>query len=154
MPFLAPVLPPGTEIQLSAKVLGFLGLAAALTGIFIGIVPLLRRSRLGSREQLAESPSASPSLRGRRLWGRLVAAQLALSFVLLVGVGLMLRSYRELAGRHLGFDPSHVLTFEAMMNKRLYPSQADRLAFVRRTLERLSGIPGVVTAAASIGTHM
>jgi predicted permease len=152
LPLLAPLLPPGIEIGMDLRVLGFLTLVAGLAGLLTGLVPTLRRSRLDRRERLAEaSSSSSAGLRSRRLWSVLVVAQLALSFVLLAGVGLMLRSYRELAGRPLGFNPANVLTFEATMSKRVYPGRSDRLGFVRRVQERLSRLPGVVSSAVSVG---
>lgn len=154
VPLLAQYLPPGTEVRINLRVLGFLALAAILTGMLTGLAPVLRRSRLATRERLAESPSSSAGRRGRRLWGRLVMAQLALSFVLLVGVGLMLRTYWELASRHLGFDPGNVVTFDVPLPKRLYPSRAEQLAFVHRASARLAGLPGVVSVAFSQGAPL
>lgn len=154
LPLLSPLLPVGVDVRMNLRVLGFLGVVAALAGVFTGILPVLRRSRLATRAALGESHSSSTGVGGRRLWGRLVAAQLALSFVLLIGVGLMVRSYRELADRRLGFDPADVLTFEATMSKRLYPGHADRLAFAGRLAERLSSLPGVESVAVSIGVPL
>jgi putative ABC transport system permease protein len=149
LPLLAPILPPWLVVRMDLRVLGFVVFVAGLTGILTGLVPVLRRARFASRDRLAEVSSSSP--RGRRLWGLLVVAQIALSFVLLIGVGLMFRSSRKLAERPLGFDPAHILTFEVAMNKRLYPSGADRLRFAHRIQERLSRMPGVVSAAVSVG---
>ena len=81
----------------------------------------------------------------------LVAGQMALSMVLLIGAGLLIESFRHLQTVALGFDPQHGLTMRVSLPPARYPDDARRTQFVRDVVGRLEALPGVTSAAASLG---
>jgi putative ABC transport system permease protein len=127
-------------------VLGFATLAAVLAAALFGILPAVRASKPQLADVLRAS-GRSPNLGGgRRLTSGVVVAEVALSFVLLVGAGLMVRSFMELSRVSPGFDPTGVLTFQ--LGGRADQSAEELAAFKRRLAEALGAIPGVESATA------
>jgi putative ABC transport system permease protein len=137
-------LPRLADIRVDAAVLGFSVAATMLTAIICGLVPALR----ASKQNVAEIVRASnPGLRaGRHLRYGVVLAEVALSFVLLVGSGLMMRSFVALQQVDAGYDYEHVLTF---FRPAALPSPEQRATFMRRVEERLRAVPGVVAVGAA-----
>jgi putative ABC transport system permease protein len=144
-------LPRLDQVSLDPIVLGFTAAAAVASALIFGIVPALRASRVDVAEMLRASGRSS-SLSGSGKWLRagVVTAEVALAFVLLVGSGLMIRSFIALQKAQPGFDPSGVLTFTLANTGQ--PSAEARAATTRQIHERLGAIPGVtaVTAAGPI----
>jgi len=120
-------------------------LAGAVTaGVLFGLVPALRLSRSGLRSALQEAGrSRSLGAGSRRLLSGLVVAEVALSLVLLVGAGLIGRSFERLRSENRGFDRRGVLSFAVP-----FPDAADA-AFLRTALDRLRAIPGVAAVGAT-----
>jgi putative ABC transport system permease protein len=142
-------LPRIESISVNPAVLGFTALAALLSAVLFGLMPAVRASRPNVADVLRES-SRTPGLRaGRVLRNGVVIAEVALSFVLLVGSGLMLRSFIALQRTWPGFNPENVLTFA--MNFPARP-RFDGRAFVQQVREELQAIQGVtaVTAASQL----
>jgi putative ABC transport system permease protein len=140
-------LPRLDAIAIDPAVLSFAVAAGMLTAVLCGIVPALRASRTDVMEVLRQSGGRASGLRGgRRLRSGVVIAEVALSFVLLIGAGLMVRSFIALGRMDPGFDPENVLTFVAQAP---LPQAAQREAFKQRLRERLLRIPGVVAATAA-----
>ena len=144
---LAPAnLPRLGDVNIDFAVLGFATLAAIAAAAIFGVVPALR----ASRPQLADvlrSAGRSPGLGGGNLLrSAVVVAEVALSFVLLVGGGLMVRSFVELSRVNPGYDPTGVLTFQVGGRGGRSPEQVQ--AFQRQLGERLRAIPGVEAATA------
>jgi hypothetical protein len=106
---------PGSIAQLDARVLGFNFAIALLAGLLFGVLPALRASRADLNGVLKRVAGGPGEVFGRfRRMGPLsllVGAEIALSFVLLIGAGLMLRSFEHTQQTALGFDPKNVLTF-------------------------------------------
>jgi putative ABC transport system permease protein len=141
-------LPRLQDISMDPLVLAFAVCAGLLTALACGLVPALRASRQDVVDALRSSGGRSGGLRGgRRLRSTVVVAEVALSFMLLIGAGLMLRSVLALGRVDPGYDPNQVLTFFARGGPA--PQPAQRAAFVKQVRERLLAIPGVVGAAAS-----
>src|SRR5262245_6861789 len=139
-------LPRINSIELDPTVLAFTVAATLVTAIVCGLVPAQRASRPNLMEVLRLS-SASTGLRaGRVLRSGVVVVEVALSFVLLVGSGLMVRSFIALQHVDAGFDAANVLTFVLQAPQR---EDAERAAFVRQMTERLRAIPGVVNVSAA-----
>ena len=139
-----PRLPRLGAIYVDRLVLGFSLAATVLTALVCGIVPALR----GSRQNVADIVRAStPGLRaGRTLRYGVVLTEVALSFVLLAGSGLMIRSFYALQQVDPGYDPRGVLTFFRQAQR---PSADERATFSRQVIERLGALPGVVGVAAA-----
>ena len=122
--------------------------AAIATTLLAGLAPAMQSSRLAVADQLKDRSGASGLAGGNRLRTGLVVGEIALSFVLLVGAGLMIRSFVELNRVDPGFDPEQLLTFELNLPFTRYPDAPARDRFYRAFQERLSGLPGVAAASA------
>ncbi len=139
--------PRATEVRIDTAVLLFTLGVSLLTGIIAAILPAVSR-RLGPRRAAI---SAGP----RRLVHRsdlrraLIVAQVAASFVLLIGAGLMVRSLLKLTGVDPGFSSDHVLTMQIDMNFTKYRTPAERAAYLDHLLVRLQQVPGVAAVGAS-----
>jgi len=142
------LLPRMEEITLSAPVLLFsLGVALA-SGTLFGLVPALTVS--GSNLSDALRGGGRGLTGGRtRAWMRsgLVVAEVGLAVVLLVGTGLLVRSFSALSGEDPGFRTDHRLVFSTPLPTARYPAGDERMAFTERALAELRAIPGVESAA-------
>jgi putative ABC transport system permease protein len=140
-------LPRLEGVTMDPLVLTFAVLAGLTTAVLCGIVPALRASRADVMDVLRSAGGRSAGLRGgRNLRHGVVITEVALSFILLVGAGLMLRSFLALGRIDPGYDPNRVLTFLLLPQAR---QAGERAAFMQQVRERLLAIPGVtgVTAA-------
>ena len=137
-------LPRATAVSLDGSVLAFTVIASFAAALVFGVVPAWRASRPGVIDVLRSSGRLVGGASGRWLRDGAVIAEVALAFVLLVGSGLMIRTFIALQNANPGFDPSHVMTF-LIQNNRAQGQEA-RAAFQRTMLERLKSIPGVVDA--------
>ncbi len=146
---LGPGLPRLGDIGIDGGVLAFTAAISLATGILFGIAPALRVSRPDLNESLKESGgNASAGTAGRLLRQSLVAAEIALALVLLVGAGLLLRSYGELRRVDLGFEPNGLLVTSVSLPASGYPEPADVYRFFSQLMERVEALPGVEAAAA------
>ena len=140
-------LPRLDAVAMDPIVTTFAVVSGLATAVLCGLVPALRASRADVMEVL-RSVGRSGGLRGgRRLRSGVVVAEVALSFILLIGAGLMLRSVVALGRIEPGYDPNNVLTFFVQSQAR-QPEQ--RAAFMQQVRQRLRAIPGVVDAAAAL----
>ncbi len=137
------------EIAIDGRVLGFtLGLAL-LTGLVFGLAPAVQVSRTDLNHSLKEGGRDAPSgARGGRLRGALVAAELALALMLLVGAGLLIKSFVMLQRVDPGFNPDQVLTLNVALPSINYPDRPQITAFYTQLLDRIKALPGVQ----SVGT--
>ena len=145
---LAPATLPRTGvIALDPVVLGFSALAAIVAAALFGVVPALRAARPDLMHTLRVSGRSNALGAGAIVRNGVVMTEVALSFILLIGCGLMLRSFIELQRSDPGYDPNGVLTV-VIQNPRLENAEARR-AFVQDVRARLGALPGVrgVTAA-------
>ncbi|HEX4956344.1 MAG TPA: ABC transporter permease [Thermoanaerobaculia bacterium] len=134
---------------LDGRVLVFCGLLVLLVPLLVGLVPALRAVRADLASGLKEGAAVltGAALRRRGLGrGALVAAELALALVLLVGAGLLLRSFAGLARQDLGFRPEGVLTARFTPSSGDYDQQTGA-QFHAQLVERLAALPGVVSAS-------
>lgn len=140
--------PPGVprldEVSLHARVFLFTFAVAALAGFVSGLIPALQVSRSGLYENLKESAGRSTSgLGGRRFRQSLVVAEVALSLVVLIGAGLLVRSFVGLQRADLGFDPSGLLTMKITLPDARYPEAPEVVGYFQRVLQRVNGLSGV-----------
>ena len=139
------------DIGLDARVLAITSGLALLTSVAFGLLPALQASRVDLRGALVES--GSPSVAGRaRSWPRrlMVTAEVALGVVLLVGAGLLIRSFDYLIGQPPGFDGTHVMTATVSLQDARYRTSDAVARLFDDTLLRLRAIPGVEHAAAAL----
>ncbi|MGE5276119.1 MAG: ABC transporter permease [Acidobacteriota bacterium] len=137
-------LPRASEIRLDAPVLLFALGASILAAIVFGLAPALHASGASLSDTLKEgSPGSGESGASKRLRGLLVVGETALSFVLLIGAGLLGRSLLRLEEVPLGFDPLRVLTSGISLPRAQYSKPEQWIAFYGRLVERLKAKPGV-----------
>jgi putative ABC transport system permease protein len=136
-------LPRIAEVQVDLPVLLFALGATALTVLLFGLAPAVRAVRLDVNRTLraGTAPVATPAQ--VKLRRALVVGEVTLALVLLVGAGLMVRSFRALQRVEPGFEPSQALTFRIALPIRARPAPAARLAFVHELERRLRELPGV-----------
>jgi putative ABC transport system permease protein len=142
-------LPNSGYIGIDTWALGFTLLVSFVVGIIIGIVPALQFTRTSISETLKQGSGrtgGSPIKQHTRK--ALVISEVALSLVLLIGAGLMIRSFWKLQNVDPGFDTSNALTMSIVLNYIRYSEPHQRLAFVDRAIENIRAVPGVV----SVGT--
>jgi putative ABC transport system permease protein len=144
----ATALPRAQNIAVEWRVALFaLGLAI-VTGIVFGLVPALQATRVDIRESLnEEGRGGSASRRHRSLRSALVVMEVGLALVLLVGAGLLLRSFSTLTRVTPGFDPENLLVINLPLSPVAYGDSAARTATVDRLVERVRALPGVEGAA-------
>jgi putative ABC transport system permease protein len=134
-------LPAGVPVSISGSVLGYCALASVLTALGVSLIPAFRMSRQKLQADLAE---AVPSSRQRARHGNLlITIEVALSMVLVIGAGMLVRSLRALTDLDFGFRPENILTVRMSMPPGRYPDVTRLHSFYDRLLERLSGVPGV-----------
>ena len=141
-------IPRLNEAALDLPVLGFTLAVALLTGLILGLVPAWQQARLKLNATLKDGARMA---RGRalRLRQLLVVNEIALALLLLIGAGLMLKSYVRLQQVAPGFDPQRALTTEINLPPAKYAKNEQRLAFLQLVLERLKVLPGVEFAGAT-----
>jgi len=135
------------EVALSLPVFGFTFGVSLVTGIVFGLLPALEAARSDPQETLRETDrSNTSSPRSRRLRNAFVVAEIALALVLLVGAGLMMKSFLHLQAVNPGFDPKNLLTMRVLLPHAKYPDDARQVAFFRQAVERIQALPGVRSA--------
>jgi predicted permease len=142
--------PRAEGIGLDPTVLGFTAGLAILTGILFGLAPAFQSSRLDIRDRLNQSGRGSTGgSHQQRLRSVLVVAEVAISMVLLIGAGLLIRSFARLQAVEPGFRPDHILLADVPISLTVYAKPEQQVAFFDRLLERLRSLPGVKAASAA-----
>lgn len=136
------------EIRIDRAVLGFTLGVSVLTALLFGLFPAWQSSRPDLNDSLKEGGRDSRSgARGRRIRSALVVAEIALSLVLLVGAGLMVRSFMRVQDLNLGFKPDHLLTMNLQLSRSRYQGRLSQ-AFFSELIQRVERLPGVESAGA------
>jgi predicted permease len=145
--FAARFTPRADEISLDNTALLFTLVVSVATGLIFGLLPALslRRNLVPSLKEGSGQSAVSPGR--QRLRGALVVAQVAVSFVLLIGAGLMLRSLFKLQNVNPGFDTERVLVMRVTPNWSKYTTDPQNRDLRLRLIERAQAVPGVLSAA-------
>ena len=147
--FLADRLPPSIRPAVDASVLLFALAISILTGVLAGLIPGWRLTRYGLNEAMKAGLGRTDSdTSGNRTRSVLVVFEVALSLVLLVGAGLMIRSLWRLRGVDPGFDARNVLTLTARVSHNRFPDPRQQSAFFDQVLQGVRALPGVDSAGA------
>ncbi|HTW59014.1 MAG TPA: ABC transporter permease [Terriglobales bacterium] len=145
--FLADKLPGSIEVGIDTKVLLFTAAISLLTGILSGVLPALRLAGKNVSQALKQGLGRTDSdAAGQSTRSVLVVAEVALSLVLLIGAGLMVRSFQRLHGVNPGFNPHHVLTATVAITQTKFPSPAQQVQFYEQILQRVRTLPAVESA--------
>lgn len=146
----ARLVPGWSNLHLDWTVFGFTLVLSLATGIIFGFAPALTISKTNLNESLKEGGRTGGTQgRGRnRTRNILVVSEITLSFVLLVGAGLMVRSFLAIANVNPGFNSDNLLTFQVALPIAKYKEAGQRAEFYRQLTQRLQTLPGVTSAAA------
>ncbi|MEK6281433.1 MAG: ABC transporter permease [Acidobacteriota bacterium] len=143
-------IPRMNEVGVDARVFGFTLAVSIVTGIIFGLIPGLQAARPNLNEGLKEGSKGSMgSSAGKRTRNVLVAVEVALSLVLLIGAGLMIKSFIRLQQTSLGFNPDDVLAVSLTLSDSRYPEDRQQAAFFQQALERIQSLNGVHSAGAT-----
>jgi len=144
-------LPRAAEVGLDIRVLLFSAVASLLTGVFFSLLPAVKMCRANVHNALKEGGRGGSGVR-HRTQGALVAAEMALAFVLLIGAGLMIRTLAVLWNTSLGFNPRNVLTFGLSLPASLSQTNSETIrASLREVHAKFRSVPGVRNVSFSWG---
>jgi predicted permease len=133
-------------VSINARTLVFtLGVTLLTAGVF-GIAPALQASRIQPGETLKEGERSGRGMRGRHVRSVLVVSEVALALVMLVGAGLLIRTFQRIRQVETGFKTGNLLTMRTVLPSSKYPSPDHRRAFYNEVLRRVQELPGVESA--------
>ncbi len=150
-------IPRLNEVGIDWRVAVFTVLMTFVTGIVFGLVPAWRASQVDLHETLKDGGRSASGASGRtaqRLRKLLVVAEIALSLVLLICAGLLIRSYQRILNSHPGFDPSNVVAMRLALPQVKAPTPEAILSFYQRVTDRIRALPGVEAAGVSYSLPM
>jgi len=140
-------LPQLDQVRIDWAVLAFTGCISLATGLAFGLVPALQATNPDLNDMLKEGDRGGTGGPARhRVRDLLIVSEVALSLVLLVGAGLLIRSFVRLLAVDPGFRPEHILAVSIPLPASRYPAPAQEAAFFQRLLERVRELPGVRSA--------
>jgi len=145
-----PDFPRLQEIGIDGRVLGMTMLIAVACGFVFGLVPSLQSSRLNLSQALKEGARGTDGSGRRRVRSALVVAEIAFSLVLLVGAGLMVKSFVKLQNVSPGFNPDRILTLHLTLPRARYDTNAKINTYNDQLIERINSVRGVEAAGLSI----
>jgi predicted permease len=151
---LVAIAPEGTprinEVRMDKWVLAFTTGVSLLTGFLFGLAPALQGARADLNVTLKEGGRGAAGMRSR-LRSALVVAEIALSLILLIGAGLLIKSFLRLLNADLGFNPEKVLSVQLSLPERAYAEPQKRITFFQQITERMKAMPGVEAATTATG---
>jgi putative ABC transport system permease protein len=135
------------DVQMDWRVLAFTGGLAVLTGLIFGLAPALHISRAALTESLKSTGRGAGLSVSQRLRGGLAVAEIAFAVLLVIGAGLLIRSFWALSHVNPGFQAEHILTARVTPDESFCRDAARCVSFYRSLLDRIQGLPGVSAAA-------
>ena len=134
------------EVSIDGNVLLFAMAATAFTGLIFGLLPAVRLAAADIKSLLGGSARGSSGVRASKIFSGLVLAQTGLAVTLVIGAGLLIRSYERLQSADGGFRPDSVLVTEINIPGAVYPDYRDVARMYEQLIDRVEDIPGVVSA--------
>jgi putative ABC transport system permease protein len=142
-------LPFWMNFNLDLRVLAFTSAVSLLTAVIFGTMPAVLGTRIDLNTTLKEGGRSAAAAVRHRTRGLLVVTEVALALMVLVGAGLMIKSFMNLRHVGPGFNEKNVLTFSISLPRAKYKEQPQRAQFFRQLIERVRALPGVDSAAAT-----
>jgi putative ABC transport system permease protein len=143
-------LPNVSPVTVDSRVLLFAAALAVLSGVLFGLAPAFQTASIDLRNVLNEATRGATGSRAQRhVRSALIVAEVGLALFLLVGAGLLLRSFERLASQLPGFRPENLLVADIPLSPNAYPNSVERMEFFDRLLERLRAAPGVRSVGAA-----
>jgi putative ABC transport system permease protein len=145
-------LPRISGVSLDSRVLAFTAVVTLLTGVIFGLVPALQASKPNLGEMMKDAGARGSTEGGRRQYVRssLVVLEVASALLLLVGAGLLIRSFWRLQQVDPGFNPNNALTVSVTLPPRKYSEENQQAAFFQQLLEKVRTLPGVQAAGVTV----
>lgn len=144
-----PGLPRLSDVSLDGRVLAFTALVTLLTGAIFGLIPAWQATKTNLNETLKDAGRGSTEGGRQFVRNGLVVLEVAAALVLLVGAGLMIKSFWRLQQVDPGFNPDKAMIATVSLPKRKYPEEQQQVAFFQQLLEKVRTLPGVQTAGAT-----
>ncbi|HEX8680185.1 MAG TPA: ABC transporter permease, partial [Chthoniobacterales bacterium] len=141
-------IPRLSEITIDPRVLAFTFGVSLLTGVLFGLIPALQASRPDLNDALKEGSRGSTGGRSRTLRNIFVVAEVSLALVLLIGAGLMIRSFMRLQSVQTGFQPENVLSMRVQLPRTKYAEPHQKVDFFKQAQQRIAALPGVQAVGA------
>ncbi len=139
-------IPRVEQIRLDGRVLLFTLLVSSVTGIVFGLLPALRAAKVELTDSLKEAGRGNTEgLRHNRVRSLLVISEVTLSLILLIGAGLLIKSFVRLLQTNPGFDAHNVIAFDVPLSRQRYDTPEKQNLFFNQLIERTRTLPGVVT---------
>jgi predicted permease len=147
--------PAESFIRINAPILAFSVALALLSGVLFGLVPALRLSRGDSARMLPGRQTGVMAAPGKRRWSFLIAAQVALTLLLMAAAGTAIRSFLGLMRTPLGYDPANVMRIGIQLRNRIpneweRQSREARVAYIEQIRQKIASIPGVSTLSVGV----
>src|SRR5581483_6489756 len=139
------------DVTVDARVFVFTVVVSILAGVLFGLSPSIQSSKPNLNEDLKEGSRGSTAT-GRRFRSSLVIAEVALSMVLLISAGLMIKSFARLQEVNMGFNPANVLVAQIGLPEKKYSKDEQMIDFVERLIPKIKSLPGVVNVGTSTTT--
>jgi putative ABC transport system permease protein len=137
------------KVEIDKTVLGFTLAVSLLTGILFGLAPAFESSRFDLHGALKEGGKNVGGSRSRGLRGALVVAEIALALALLIGAGLLIRSFNRFQSIDPGFNANKLLTMRVSLPGRKYDNDRKRIDFFKQAVEKMQALPGVEAVGAT-----
>jgi len=148
--FIATDLPALGPVRLDFRVLGFGMMLALITGLAFGLVPALHASKVSLNDVLKEAGRSAAGFRSGRLFRNLlITCEAALAVVLLVGAGLLFRSFLRVRGINQGFQSAHTLSLTIDLTLSKYPSATKQAKFFEQAMDNIKALAGVQAVGGS-----
>jgi len=145
----AEAIPVPETISIDWRMVGFIVLISVISILLFGTLPALRQSRVVVQNALSQGGRTLSGGMRKGLRSALATSQISLGLVLLIGAGLLVRSFIRVIETDPGYDPSNVLTMSVALPERVYPNFQQQVDFFQELLGRAKTIPGVLSVAAS-----
>lgn len=139
-------LPAGLNVHIDSVVLLFTALIALIAGLMFGLAPAFHMAHLDLRSSLNETDRGAVGLGLMKLRNALVVSEVALAMMLLMGAGLLIRSFDRLSSVEPGFAVDHILIADLLVSPAAHPDPQERWTYFDRVIERASSLPGVRSA--------
>jgi putative ABC transport system permease protein len=143
-------IPRVASLPLDGRVFAFMLLLCAITTLVFGLLPAVQSSNPNLQSFMKEGVrGSSGAFTSRRFRHFLIVSEVALAFALMIGAGLLIKSFRQIRQINLGFDPDRVLTLRVQLPAYKYKDDHQRIGFYNQTLQRIGSLPGVESVGIS-----
>jgi len=137
-------IPRIASLPLDARVFGFMFLLCAISTLVFGLLPAMQSSKPNLQSFMKEGVRGSGGgFSSRRFRNFLIVSEVALAFALMIGAGLLIKSFHQIRQINLGFDPDHLLTLRVQLPRPKYAENPPRINFYNQVLPRIQNVPGV-----------